>query len=131
MSQGESIIRFEKASFEYKHNKLLIEEVDFSLRRGSKTTIMGQNWAGKSTIFKLITRDLKPTSGSVHIAPQLTIAVSRQVIPRDQLDMTVRDFFQSCFTDKVYNIDPRIDEVLEIVNLHATHERSERSQQPG
>jgi len=131
MSQGESIIRFEKASFEYKHNKLLIEEVDFSLRRGSKTTIMGQNGAGKSTIFKLITRDLKPTSGSVHIAPQLTIAVSRQVIPRDQLDMTVRDFFQSCFTDKVYNIDPRIDEVLEIVNLHATHERSERSQQPG
>ena len=122
MSQGESIIRFEKVSFEYKHNKPLLEEVSFSLRRGSKTTIMGQNGAGKSTIFKLITGTLKPVSGNVHIAPRLTVAVSRQVISGDQLDMTVRDFFASYAKpldgqEKIWDIDPRIDEVLEVVNL--------------
>ncbi|MBI2065085.1 MAG: ABC-F family ATP-binding cassette domain-containing protein [Candidatus Yanofskybacteria bacterium] len=142
MSQGESIIRFEKVSFEYRHNKPLLEEVDFSLRRGSKTTIMGQNGAGKSTIFKLITlaaedthgqaKTLKPTSGNVHIAPKLTIAVSRQVIPHNQLDMTVRDFFASYAKAsegqaKVWDIDPKIDDVLEVVNLHATHDRIVRS----
>src|SRR5688500_8013651 len=101
---GESIIRFEKVSFGYSYNKPLIQEVDFSIRRGMKMTIMGQNGAGKSTIFQLITGTLKPESGIVHIAPNLKIAIARQVIPRDQLDFTVRDFFQACFVEKVYNI---------------------------
>lgn len=119
----ESIIRFEKVKFEYGHNKPILEEVDFSLRRGSKTTIMGQNGAGKSTIFQLITGALKPLTGAVHLAPRLTIAISRQVIPRNQLDLTVREFFQKCFTEVVYDIDPRIDEVLEVVNLPVPHDR--------
>jgi ATP-binding cassette subfamily F protein 3 len=128
MSQGESIIRFEKVSFEYGHNKPILKEVSFSVRRGSKITIMGQNGAGKSTIFKMITRALKPESGTVHIADNLTIAHSRQVIPRDQLDLSVRDFFQACFDKKIYDIDPRIDAVLEVVNLQvADHDRIIRS----
>ena len=123
----ESIIRFEKVSFEYGHNKPILEEVDFSLRRGSKTTIMGQNGAGKSTIFQLIIGTLKPINGSVHLASGLTIAISRQVIPRDQLNLTVREFFQKCFTEIVYDIDPKINEVLEVVNLSVTHDRIIRS----
>ena len=144
MAQGEVIIRFEKASFEYGHNKPIIDEVDFSIRRGSKFTIMGQNGAGKSTIFQLIIGGLKPesgpaqfyaglvgyrlVSGSVHLAPKLTIALARQVISRDQLDMTVREFFASYVKapeghSKVYDIDPRIDAILEVVNLNAPHDR--------
>src|SRR3989338_11707366 len=96
---GETIIRFQKVSFEYGHNKPVLEDVDFSVRRGMKITIMGQNGAGKSTIFQLITGGLKPETGAVHLAPKLTIAVSRQVIPRDQLDLSVRDFFQACFIE--------------------------------
>lgn len=124
---GEAIIRFEKVRFEYGHNKPILEEVDFSIRRGMKMTIMGQNGAGKSTIFGLIFGMLKPESGKVVLADGLTIAISRQVIPRDQLDMTVREFFQSCFSETVYNIDPKIDEVLEVVNLNAPHDRIVRS----
>lgn len=127
---GEAIIRFEKVSFEYGHNKPILDEVDFSVRRGAKITFMGQNGAGKSTIFQLITGGLKPGSGNVHVGPGLTIALSRQVVPRDQLDLTVREFFQKCFTEKIYNIDPRIDEVLEIVNLKGhdkVHDRIVRS----
>ncbi len=128
----EVIIRFEKVGFEYGHNKSILEEVYFSLKRGSKTTIMGQNGAGKSTIFQLITGALKPIAGAVHLALQLTIAISRQVIPRDQLDLTVREFFASYLKAsegqvKVWDIDPRIDEVLEIVNLSVSHDRIIRS----
>lgn len=128
----ESIIRFEKVGFEYGHNKHILEEVDFSLRRGSKTTIMGQNGAGKSTIFQLVTGALKPLTGAVHLASGLTIAISRQVIPRDQLELTVREFFASYAKApeghaKVYDIDPRIDEVLEVVNLPVPHDRIIRS----
>ena len=120
MAQGEVIIRFEKVSFEYGHNKPILEEVDFSVRRGSKMTIMGQNGAGKSTIFQLITGELKTELGKIHIALGLTIALARQAMPRDQLDITLREFFQKCFTDKVYDIDPKIHTVLEIVNLPAS-----------
>lgn len=117
MAKEETILRFEEVSFEYAHDKPILNEVDFSLRRGSKVTIMGQNGAGKSTIFHLITGTLKPESGTINRVQGLTIALSRQVIPRDDLKLTVREFFQKSFSKPVYDIDPRIDDVLEVVNL--------------
>ncbi len=122
MAHGEVVIRFEKVSFEYGHNKPILEEVDFSIRRGMKVTIMGQNGAGKSTLFSLITGASEPEDGNIHRAQRTTIALSRQVIPRDELNLTVRAFFEKCFTQKVYDIDPRIDAVLEVVNLKG-HEK--------
>ncbi len=127
MTHQEAIIRFKGVSFEYGHAKPILSEVDFSIRRGAKMTIMGQNGAGKSTIFQLITGGLRPESGEVHVHPRLTVALARQVMPRDQLDLTVREFFQKCFSETVYDIDPRIDAVLEVVNLHAPHDRIVRS----
>ena len=119
MLNNETILRFEDVSFEYGHNKPILDQVSFSVRRGTKTTIMGQNGAGKSTIFGLITKTTKPESGGVHIGNDLSIAVSRQVIPRDELDLTVKEFFQKCFPKTVYDIDPKIDEILETVHLTA------------
>ena len=123
MPQNEVILRFNKVSFEYARNKPLLDEVDFSVRRGTKITLMGQNGAGKSTIFKLITGQLGPESGAITTASALTIGTARQVIPREQTGLSVREFFESVFPGKVYDIDPRIDKVLEAVNLAAPHER--------
>ncbi len=126
MAKSESIISFEKVSFEYGVNKPILDEADFVIRRGTKITLMGQNGAGKSTIFHLITKDLHPESGKINIVNNLSIALSRQVIPREDLDLTVRAFFEKCFTDKVYDIDPRIDDVLEVVNLKGHEKLHER-----
>ncbi len=123
MSRDEVIIRFEEVSFEFGHNKPILNEVDFPIRRGAKLTLMGQNGAGKSTIFKLITGEMKPESGIIHRAQQLTIATAKQVIPRDQLDLTVREFFLKSFEKKIYDIDPRIDKVLDAVNLKVDKEK--------
>lgn len=90
-------------------------------------TLMGQNGAGKSTLFQLMNGQLQPTEGEVHIEKGLTIATSRQVIPSDQLDATVREFFEASFKEKVYDIDPRIDEILKVVNFQADHDRTIRS----
>src|SRR5689334_4126415 len=97
MAGNETIIRFEKVSFEYGHNKPILNEADFTVRRGNKIALMGQNGAGKSTIFSLVNRIQKPESGEIHINQKLSIATSRQVIPRDQLGLTVREFFEKCF----------------------------------
>lgn len=117
MAKEETILRFEEVSFEYAHDKPILDEVSFSLRRGSKVTIMGQNGAGKSTIFHLITGTLKLESGTINRVQGVTIALSRQVIPREDLKLTIREFFQKSFSKPVYDIDPRIDDVLEVVNL--------------
>jgi len=122
MANGETITRFEKVSFEHGPNKPILDEVDFSIRRGAKITLMGQNGAGKSTIFGLINGKYKPDSGIVHINHGITIATGEQVIPRDQMTLTVREFFEKCFANKIYDIDPRIDKVLEVVHLRG-HEK--------
>ena len=93
MQRGEVILRFEKVSFDFGIKKPVLDEVDFSVRRGSKITFMGQNGAGKSTIFELIVGGSIPESGSINISDNITIASARQVIPRDQLDLTIKEFF--------------------------------------
>ena len=123
MAKDDVIIRFDEVSFEYGVKKPILDAVDFGVRRGAKMTIMGQNGAGKSTIFQLIMHALKQDTGSIHIEHGLSIATARQVIPRDQFLMTIREFFQACFKETVYDIDPRIAEVLEVVNLHAPLDR--------
>jgi len=130
MAKDETVLRFEKVSFGYGENYPLMTEVDFSVRRGTKTTIMGQNGSGKSTLFGLITGRLKPDDGNINVVNGVSIALSRQVIPRDELDLTVREFFAKCFKEKVYDIDPRIDDILEVVNLKGhekVHDRIMRS----
>ncbi|PIR89451.1 MAG: hypothetical protein COU07_00940 [Candidatus Harrisonbacteria bacterium CG10_big_fil_rev_8_21_14_0_10_40_38] len=124
MANGnEVILRFNSVSFEYGPEAPILDEASFSLRRGSKVTLMGQNGAGKSTIFKLITREIEPEDGSVTFDNNLSMATAKQVIPRDWMDLTVREFFEKAFDEKIYDIDPRIDKVLEVVNLSAPHER--------
>ncbi len=127
MQRQDGLITFSDVSFEYTHNKPILIGASFVIRRGAKMTLMGQNGAGKSTIFGLITGEHTLNSGSMNIMPRTTIALSRQVIPRDELDLTIREFFQKCFKEKVYDIDPKIDAVLEVVNLTAPHDRIVRS----
>jgi ATPase subunit of ABC transporter with duplicated ATPase domains len=91
----ESVIRFENVSFEYGHDRPILDEVDFPIRRGSKIAVMGQNGAGKSTLFALITGALMPESGKVHRSAGLTIAAARQVIPRSEMELTMRVFSKS------------------------------------
>src|SRR3989338_1592962 len=117
MSTNEVVIRFDKVSFLYGHNKPILNEVSFSVRKGSKITILGQNGAGKRTLFGLITKIHKPEDGDIHLPVNTSIAISRQVIPQDELDLTLREFFVKCVKSKVYDIDPKIDEILKIVNL--------------
>lgn len=120
---GEIIMRFEGVSFSYGINYPILNEVDFSIRRGMKVTIMGQNGAGKSTLFKLMSGELQQEDGSIQKNQKLTIATAKQTISKDERELTVREYFEKCFKEKIYDIDPKIDTVLEIVNLHAPHDR--------
>ncbi|MFA5755178.1 MAG: ATP-binding cassette domain-containing protein [Candidatus Paceibacterota bacterium] len=119
---NEVIARFDKVSFEYEKRRIL-NEVDFSIRKDLKMALMGQNGAGKTTIFNLISKTLKPNSGEIHIQKDISIATAFQVIPQKDMELTLREFFQKCFKEKVYDIDPKIENVLEIVNLEASYDK--------
>lgn len=113
------IIRFEGVSFGYSADDLVLDEAEFSVREDSKITVMGQNGAGKSTIFKLLTGALKPDRGQIHIRQDAKIAIATQVMPRDFLDKSVQDYFASAFTEVPYDLPKRITDALEAVNFSA------------
>ena len=123
MEHGNVVVRFSGVTYGYDEEKPLLDEVDFLIREGAKITLMGQNGAGKSTIFKLLTGVLKPQKGAIHLEAGATVATALQVMPREKLAFTVREFFASSFTDVPYNLDGRIKDVLEVVHLTAPLEK--------
>lgn len=126
MNPNEVVIRFDKVTFKYNDKKITLDEADFSVRKNSKITIMGQNGAGKSTIFKLMTGVLRPTAGKINIQLGAKIGIAEQMVPQEKLDLTILQYFESAFSEKKYGIEKDIKNVLEIVNLEAPLEKHVR-----
>jgi len=123
MSQSSNpvILRFDTVSFSFGDDKkIILDEADFSIRQNTKITVMGQNGAGKSTIFKMITGEYKPKEGKINVVQGNSIAISKQVIPRDQMEFSLREYFATAFEEKDYQLDRKIADVLEVVNLPIT-----------
>lgn len=120
---GNVLIRFDKVVFHHDEDHPILDEASFSIRENAKITLMGQNGAGKSTIFKLLTGVYKPNEGQIHIQKDATVAIGLQVMAREHMENTVREFFAHAFKDVPYNLDGRIKDVLETVNLHAPLEK--------
>ncbi|MCC7522898.1 ABC-F family ATP-binding cassette domain-containing protein [Candidatus Uhrbacteria bacterium] len=117
MDHGNVIIRFNRVSFAYDEDHPILDEVNFSVRENAKITLMGQNGAGKSSIFKILTGVMKPQEGEVHIQKGASVAIGLQVMPRERMDDSVTDFFAHAFSERPYNLDKQIKDVLETVNL--------------
>lgn len=49
-----------------------------------------------------------------------SIAIAKQVIPRDQIEFSLREYFATAFAEKDYQLDRKIADVLEVVNLPIT-----------
>ena len=106
------MLRFENVSFEYSHKKPILDEASFSVRAGFKAALMGQNGAGKSSLFKLIMGELAPIGGRISIDSGASVAIARQTVSRDELDLTVEEFFAKCFSEKKWNLPALIQKVL-------------------
>jgi len=117
MSSNTVLLRFDEVSYKYGDKKVILDEASFSVRAHTKITIMGQNGAGKSTIFKMITGDLKPQEGKINLVPGNSIAIAKQVIPREQYELTVTEYFETAFPEKDYKMPQKIEKVMEEVDL--------------
>jgi sulfate-transporting ATPase len=80
---GDLVIEVEGLTKAY-DDKLLIENLSFSLPPAGIVGVIGPNGAGKTTLFKIITGQEKPDSGSVKIGSTVELAYVDQ--SRDALD---------------------------------------------
>ena len=119
----EVILRFDNVCFEYAERKPVLDEVSFSIRKSAKLTLMGQNGAGKSTLFKLIKGEIKPNTGNVFINNDATIGTAEQMIAKDDLNLTIEEYFSKAFTEVPGNIKSQISKVMDAVNLTVPTDR--------
>jgi ATP-binding cassette ChvD family protein len=80
---GETVIEAQGVSKAF-GDKLLFEDLDFSLPPGGIVGVIGPNGAGKTTLFRLITEQETADSGSFKVGPTVKLAYVDQ--SRDVLD---------------------------------------------
>ena len=75
---GKVPLEVQNLSFHYPNTPQLYDKLSFSLTRGEKFLICGENGIGKSTLLKLIVGQLKPDDGSVIFSQNTTLAYYAQ-----------------------------------------------------
>jgi len=80
---GDKVIEFHGVSKAF-DDKLLYEDLTFTVPKGAIIGIVGGNGAGKSTLFKLITGKEQPDAGEVVVGETVDVAYVEQL--RDGLD---------------------------------------------
>lgn len=100
----DTLITVAKLSRRY-GGQLAVNNLDFSVARGEVLGFLGPNGAGKSTTMQMITGNLAPTAGSVHIAGidllEQATAAKRHLgyLPEQPplyRDLTVDEFLSFC-----------------------------------
>jgi len=79
---GNNVIQFESVTKAF-GDKLLIENLDFSIPPGSIVGIIGANGAGKTTLFNMISGKEAPDAGTVKLGETVKLAYvdqSRQIL---------------------------------------------------
>ncbi|MGH7374642.1 MAG: ATP-binding cassette domain-containing protein, partial [Candidatus Rokuibacteriota bacterium] len=80
---GDMVVQAERLVKGY-GDRLLIEDLSFSLPRGGIVGVIGPNGAGKTTLFRMITGQEKPERGSLQVGESVRLAYVDQ--SRDALD---------------------------------------------
>ena len=127
------IIKFNNVTLKYDNDSYAISELSLKIAEGEFVFIVGKTGAGKSTLFKLLTRELKPTSGTIKVFNDNIAYLSDRLLPyyRRQLGVVFQDFklledrnvFENiAFAQEVIGantskIKQRVNRLLNIVNL--------------
>jgi sulfate-transporting ATPase len=88
---GDKVIEFKGVSKGY-GDRLLIDDLSFSVPPGAIVGIIGPNGAGKSTLFRMITGAEKPDKGKIDIGPTVKMAHVDQSRDKLEGEKTVFEF---------------------------------------
>ncbi len=76
----------------------LFEEVTFRMGAGDRVGLVGKNGAGKSTMLKILAKDIAPDSGSIATEKEVRIGFLRQDIDFEQGRTVLEEAYQA-FTE--------------------------------
>ena len=77
------MIRFDQVSKVYKRGaRPALNEVDIEIERGEFVFLVGASGSGKSTFLRLVLREERPTSGSIHVLGRDLSQVSTWKVPQ-------------------------------------------------
>ena len=128
------MIRFEKVTKIYpKTEQPALNQVDLNVEKGEFVFLVGLSGSGKSTFLRLVLREEKPTSGTIHVAGKDLATLPNSKVPelRRQVGTVFQDFrllnnktvFENvAFTLHVLGYSKKeiareVPEVLELVGL--------------
>lgn len=74
---GDPVIAFEHVMFDY-GKRPVFTDATFQIRRGEKVALLGPNGVGKSTLMKIISRELEPGDGKARWGHNLEMAYFAQ-----------------------------------------------------
>ena len=88
-----NIIEIKNLSFNYNKDNSIFNNLSLNIKKGKITTILGKNGCGKSTLIKLLAKNLNYNSGSIklenrELASKLSIVYQKNETPKE---ITVND----------------------------------------
>lgn len=102
------MISLEDIRVEFSGN-ILFDEVSIFIRSGEKIGLVGNNGSGKSSLLKVITGDLPPTSGRVNRPGSIRIGYLPQHMEHQENETVYQSVFQSL--EHIYELHQGIEEV--------------------
>lgn len=93
-------IEFQQVSFAYQKDKPIIENINLTFPKGSKTALVGKNGSGKSTIVDLLLQMYMPTKGKISLAGDEILNISLEEY-RDMFSVVSQDIY--LFNDTIRN----------------------------
>ena len=91
---GPSVIEFRDVSKLYSGGDIGLDEVTFSIERGEFVFLVGSTGSGKSTVMRLLIKELEPSAGSIHVAGHDLGEIKRKRIAyyRRNIGVVFQDF---------------------------------------
>lgn len=87
----------------------LFEEVTFRLGSGDRVGLVGKNGAGKSTMLKILSGDMKPDSGTIATEKEVKIGFLRQDIDFERGRTVLQEAYQAF--EEIIRAELRIDDI--------------------
>ncbi|MGP9503314.1 ABC transporter ATP-binding protein [Specibacter sp. AOP5-B1-6] len=94
-----------------------LNELSLVVRRGESVGVIGRNGSGKSTLMKLVSGQVRPTSGAIHASSTpIMLGVNAALVPELSGDQNIVLGCLAMGLDRD-EIDERFDEIVEVSGL--------------
>ena len=92
--RGTPVIDFKAVEKRYDVGAIGLDQATFSVQRGEFVFLVGSTGSGKSTIMRLLIKELEPTGGSIAVAGRDLTEITRRRVPyyRRNIGVVFQDF---------------------------------------